>query len=133
MDSEDILRWLTGLLSLAWAVLHITVGYNAATLASKAIGEPSLVFAIYSEYFGFNAALYIFAGYEIISGTRKLLIPFTILFVWNTALLIESHIAPAPILGKTLPIIPLVFPVLALDFLLVGSTILTWWKSSVRV
>ncbi|BBG23000.1 hypothetical protein [Sulfuracidifex tepidarius] len=133
MESERIFRLLTGTASFLWSLLHLVVGYGAASLAAHATGEAVLSFAIYSEYFGFNSALYIFAGYEILKGTRKLLPLIIFLFTINTGLLIESHVAPAPILGRTLPIIPEVFPALVLDFVLLGGSILTWWKANVRV
>ncbi len=132
MDSERILRLVTGVVAFSWSALHLVVGYGAATLAAHAIGKASLTFAIYSEYFGFNAALYLFAGYEIIRGTRKLLPLFLLLFILNTALILESHLAPAPLLGKTLPLIPEVLPALAIDVVLIAGTASTWWISNVR-
>ena len=59
-----------------WSTVHLIVGYNAAVIASSVVGHASLIFAIYSEYFGFNAALYLFVSYEIFTNTRKLLLPF---------------------------------------------------------
>ena len=120
--SEKPLRLVVSLSALIWSILHLLVGYNAAILAAKAVGHASLVFAVYSEYFGFNSALYLFAFYEIITYTRKLLIPFFSLFLFNTFLLVYTHIEPAPFLGKPLPIIPEVYPAIILDLVLVIGT-----------
>jgi len=122
---EKILRIIVGVSAAIWSILHLTVGYNAAVLASRVVGHASLIFAIYSEYFGFNAALYLFASYEIFTNTRKLLLPFFILFIFNTFLIIYTHVDKAPLLGKPLPIIPEVYPAILLDIiLLIGTGIL---------
>ncbi|BCU71031.1 hypothetical protein [Stygiolobus caldivivus] len=123
--NEKIVRIVTSTSALLWSLLHLIVGYGAAVLASEAVGHSSLVFAMYSEYFGFNSALYLFAFYEIITYTRKLLTPFFFLFSFNTFLIIYTHLEPAPLLGKPLPIIPEVYPAILLDIILVvGSAIL---------
>lgn len=72
--NEKILRIIVGVSAAIWSI--VIVGYHAAVIASSVVGHASLIFAIYSEYFGFNAALYLFASYEIFTNTRKLLLPF---------------------------------------------------------
>jgi hypothetical protein len=121
MIEEKIIRLVAGITAFFWSILHLDVGYNAAIIAASTVGHKSLIFAIYSEYFGFNAALYIFAGYEIITFTRKLLLPFFLLFLWNTALVIYTHVFASPFLGKPLPIIPQVYPAILLDIILLTT------------
>ncbi|MEJ2778322.1 hypothetical protein [Stygiolobus sp. RP850M] len=70
------MRIIVGVSAAIWSTVHLIVGYNAAVIASSVVGHASLIFAIYSECFGFNAALYLFASYEIFTNTRKLLLPF---------------------------------------------------------
>jgi|GEM_PF-709137 len=123
--NEKILRIIIGVLAAIWSIDHLIVGYDAAAIASSVVGHASLIFAIYSEYFGFNAALYLFASYEIFTNTRKLLLPFFILFIFNTFLIIYTHVDNAPFLGKPFPIIPEVYPSILLDIiLLIGTGIL---------
>lgn len=125
MVSEKLVRFIAGVTALSWAGLHLVVGYQTAVLASQVVGNASLIFAIFSEYFGFNAALYIFAAYEIITFTRRLLLPFFLLFLWNTILLIVTRLIPLPIIGGPLPVIPPVFPALLFDgILLITNSIL---------
>ncbi|QGR19203.1 hypothetical protein [Stygiolobus azoricus] len=119
------MRIIVGVSAAIWSIVHLIVGYGAAVIASSVVGHASLIFAIYSEYFGFNAALYLFASYEILTNTRKLLLPFFILFTFNTFLIIYTHVDKAPLLGKPLPIIPEVYPAILLDIiLLIGTGIL---------
>ncbi|PVU74569.1 hypothetical protein DDW11_05795 [Sulfolobus sp. SCGC AB-777_G06] len=119
---EKILRIIVGVSAAIWSKLHLTVGYHAAVIASRVVGHASLIFAMYSEYFGFNAALYLFTSYEIFTNTRKLLLPFFILFIFNTFLIIYTHVDKAPLLGKPLPIILEVYPVILLDIILLIGT-----------
>ncbi|BFH74241.1 hypothetical protein SJAV_21850 [Sulfurisphaera javensis] len=112
------MRVIAGIAGIGWSILHLSVGYNAATIAAHVVGNASFIFAIYSEYFGFNSALYLFEAYEILTYTRKLLPYFFILDLWNTFLIIYTHVLPAPFLGKPLPIIPQVPIAIVLDFIL---------------
>jgi hypothetical protein len=125
---EKILRIIVGVSAAIWSTVHLIVGYGAAVIASSVAGHASLIFA---EYFGFNAALYLFVSYEIFTNTRKLLLPFFILFTFNTFLIIYTHVDKAPLLGKPLPIILElliileVYSVILLDIiLLIGTGIL---------
>jgi hypothetical protein len=57
MIEEKIIRLVAGITAFFWSILHLDVGYNAAIIAASTVGHKSLIFAIYSEYFGFNAAV----------------------------------------------------------------------------
>ncbi|MFP3064655.1 MAG: hypothetical protein RXR59_03825 [Sulfolobus sp.] len=54
MIEEKIIRLVAGITAFFWSILHLDVGYNAAIIAAGTVGHKSLIFAIYSEYFGFN-------------------------------------------------------------------------------
>ncbi|AWR96235.1 hypothetical protein DFR86_00860 [Acidianus sulfidivorans JP7] len=119
----NFIRLVAGISGIAWSILHLTVGYNAATIAAHVVGNTSFIFAIYSEYFGFSAALYLFEAYEILTYTRKLLPYFLILDLWNTFLIIYTHVLPSPLLGKPLPIIPQVPIAIVIDLILITTII----------
>ncbi|BFI74234.1 hypothetical protein [Sulfurisphaera ohwakuensis] len=114
-------RLIAGITGIAWSILHLTVGYNAATIAAHVVGNASFIFAIYSEYFGFNSALYLFEAYEILTYSKKLLPYFFLLDSWNTFLIIYTHLFPAPFLGKVLPIIPQVPIAIVFDVILLAT------------
>jgi hypothetical protein len=122
MVSEKVVRFIAGIIALSWAGLHLFVGYQVAVAASHVVGHAALILAIITEYFGFNAALYIFAAYEIITFTRRLLLPFFLLFLWNTILLIVTRLTALPIIGGPLPVIPPVYPALIFDGILLITT-----------
>jgi hypothetical protein len=133
MDREKVIRIIIGLLSFAWATYHVFVGYNSATFAASVTGKASFVFAEYSEYFGFAAALYIFAGYEIINGTRRLIPLIYLLYVVNLLLAAIAYGVRGPLLGQPLPFNLIVAPALVLDMSLVALTALLWMRSYVGV
>jgi len=133
MERERALRSAIGVLSLAWATYHLFVGYQSATFAARVAGGASFIFAEYSEYFGFAAALYVFAGYEILNGTRRLIPLIYVLYSFNLLLVSIAYGIRGPLLGRPLPLSLIVAPAVLLDFALVGLTAALWLTTYVSV
>lgn len=132
MISERSLRYVIGVLAFLWSIYHVYVGYDSASLAAEVTGKASEAFAVYSEYFGFASALYIFSGYEVINGTRRLLPVVFLLYSFNLILGAYAFSISTPLLGPPIPFNFEIVPAETLDFLLLILTTLLWVKYVVR-
>ncbi|BCU68318.1 hypothetical protein HS7_17550 [Sulfolobales archaeon HS-7] len=126
--NERFLRYALGVFSVSWAIYHFYVGYGAATFAASVTGHYSFVFAEYAEYFGFASALYLFAAYEILSGTRRLIPIIFTLYVINSLLLFFAFKVSGPLLNQPLPPSSIVIPAAILNIILIILTTLLWLK-----